>query len=310
MVIGCNHPPMIDTDSSNSSLALGTVQFGLDYGITNQAGKPSLHEVKKILATAARGGIDLLDTASGYGDSEAVLGSASDQSEAFSVVTKTPNWGGVPSEDCTKDLAESFEASLRQLEREDLWGLMVHLASDLTSDHGPRIWRGMQSIKASGKVMNIGISFYADDPIDDLIATFRPDFVQLPLNVLDQRLIANGELKRLHEAGIEIHARSVFLQGLLMSRSDDLPNHLHGLKPSLGKFTAICGKAGISQLEGALAFARSVSELSRIVVGVTTSGELEAICRAFNTASVTSLDWKAASCDDPNLVDPRFWPKP
>ena len=125
---------MINTDLSNSSLALGTVQFGLDYGITNHAGKPSLHEVKKILTTAADAGIDLLDTASGYGDSEAVLGSASHQSEAFSVVTKTPNWGGVPSDNCTEDLTESFEASLRHLKRKNFWGLMVHLASDLTSD--------------------------------------------------------------------------------------------------------------------------------------------------------------------------------
>lgn len=299
---------MIISDFPGSSLALGTVQFGLDYGIANRKGKPSRDVVAEILAVAADRGINLLDTASGYGDSEKVLGQLSAQSECFSIITKTPNWNGAPPDDCALDVVRTFDTSLQQLNRTSLSGLMVHLARDLASEQGPDIWRAMQSIKASGKVARIGISFYADDPIDDLVAKFAPDFVQLPLNVLDQRLVLNGQIQRLHAAGIEIHARSLFLQGVLLSSIDGVPCHLQALRAPLHKFHHICKEAGLSRLEGALAFARSIKELSRLVIGVATPIELEAVCHAFQAVAQTSLDWGVADCGDRRLLDPRYWP--
>ncbi len=299
---------MIMSNSSGCSLALGTVQFGLDYGITNRKGKPSRDVVAEILSVAADRGIKLLDTASGYGDSEKVLGRLSEQSGHFSIITKIPNWNGVPPVDCARNVIGTFYTSLRQLNRTSLLGLMVHLARDLASDQGPNIWHAMQSIKAAGKVAKIGISFYADDPIDDLVARFQPDFVQLPLNVLDQRLVFNGQLQRLHAAGIEIHARSVFLQGVLLSCLADIPSHLQALRAPLRKFHDICKEAGLSRLEGALAFAHSVTELSHLVIGVAMPDELEAVCHAFQTAAQTSLDWGAADWGDRQLLDPRYWP--
>jgi aryl-alcohol dehydrogenase-like predicted oxidoreductase len=300
---------MTTADRSLPALALGTVQFGLDYGITNQAGKPSLNSVIAILAAAAGNGIDLLDTASAYGNSEKVLGTLSEQAATFSIITKTPSWNGAPPEECGKELMETFEASQRHLKRATISGLMVHFAMDLAHDRGTDIWQSLRTIQAAGKAKNIGISFYADDPIDALVAKFKPDFVQLPVSILDQRLVSSGQIRRLHDAGIEIHARSVFLQGLLLSSRDNLPEHLKPLASSLQKFRKICHDAGLSQLEGALSFVRSIKELSRIVVGVTTSGELEAICHAFTAVAQTSLDWRPVGFEDPRCIDPRFWPK-
>jgi aryl-alcohol dehydrogenase-like predicted oxidoreductase len=298
---------MTGSNAPGCCLALGTVQFGLDYGITNDKGKPCQATVAEILSIAAREGIGLLDTASGYGDSEKVLGLLADESDVFSVMTKTPNWNGAPTNESVQEVASTFEASLRHLKRTGLWGLMVHFAQDLLSDQGEKIWRAMEAIKASGKVARIGISFYADDPIDDLAAKFKPDFVQLPVNALDQSLVKNGQLERLHTAGIEIHARSVFLQGILLSSVDRLPDHLKNLETSLQAFQTICGRAGISQLEGALAFARSCKELSRLVIGVATPTELAAVCKAFDAVAQTSLDWRMANCGDTRLTDPRYW---
>jgi aryl-alcohol dehydrogenase-like predicted oxidoreductase len=299
---------MTMSNSPVCSLALGTVQFGLNYGITNRTGKPSPDEIGEILSTAANRGISLLDTASGYGDSEKILGQLSEQSRCFSIMTKTPNWNGMPPDDCARSIACAFEASLRHLNRDSLWGVMVHFARDLLSGHGSDIWRGLQAIKAAGKVEKIGISCYADDPIVDLAAKFKPDFVQLPMNVLDQRSLLNGTLQSLHSDGIEIHARSVFLQGILLTSNAQLPSYLRKLSEPLKAFTALCKQSNLSQLEGALSFICSANEISRIIVGVTSALELQAISRAFNAVRPTSIDWRPLHCGDPSLIDPRFWP--
>jgi aryl-alcohol dehydrogenase-like predicted oxidoreductase len=297
------------SEQTDCSLALGTAQFGLDYGITNAAGKPSLANILEILSVAVDQGIAFLDTASGYGDSEKVLGRVANGSNGIPIITKTPNWAGNPPVDAANTVVHTFNTSLKKLNRARLTGLMVHFARDLLSEHGADIWTAMTNLKAAGKVDKLGISFYADDPIDDLATRFSPDFVQVPVNVFDQRLVHNSQLKRLHSSGVEVHARSVFLQGIALTDVGSLPGPLRGLKTSLTKYRAICKQENLSQLEGALAYARSIKELSHLIVGVTTPTELSAVCRAFEVTAAASIDWAPVNHGDPMLVDPRYWPK-
>jgi aryl-alcohol dehydrogenase-like predicted oxidoreductase len=288
-------------------LALGTAQFGLNYGITNSTGRISETTAREILSVAERHSIEYLDTASGYGDSEATIGRLKNFGDNILIYTKTPNWNGLPNENCAKEVADSFQASQEKLNQEQLGGLMVHYAPDLLSRYGQDIWTAIQTIKGCGHVSQIGISVYADDPIDELARKFNPDFIQLPISVFDQRLVANGQLERLRSAGIKVHARSVFMQGIALIDVKNLPTHLQGLSSSLQTFKDICDEYSYTQLEGALSFVRSIKELSSVVIGVTSPHELEAVCKAFY-ARTEAIDWKPVGSSNSELTDPRHWP--
>jgi aryl-alcohol dehydrogenase-like predicted oxidoreductase len=288
-------------------LALGTAQFGLNYGATNHAGKPSDAIAEEILLTARDNQIAFLDTATGYGDSEEVIGRLSKVSGEFDLYTKTPNWNGAPPANAVDNVFRTFDTSLQRLGRKHLSGLMIHYAKDLMSARGKDIWQAVKQIQERGNVAKVGISLYPDDPIDELTATFKPDFVQLPLNVLDQRIALTGQLQCLCEAGIEVHVRSVFLQGVLLSSPNELSPGLSSLKSPLNRFIAWCNQSNLAQVEGALNFVRSFKEVSRVIVGVNSKDELEVICKAFGKEMVTSGNWHSLDCPDPGIVDPRYW---
>ncbi len=186
-------------------LGLGTVQFGQPYGVSNTHGQVSAREAAAILTNAAQAGIRLLDTAANYGEAEAVL--ARLDIAAFRVVSKTI--GLKLGLDAVIARARQSAAALKA----DT--LLVHAASDLLGPDGDALWSALHRLRDEGVFRKIGISVYvADDPAA-LAARFRPDVMQLPFSLLDQRLLANGTLTRLADLGVEIHARSLFLQGLL-----------------------------------------------------------------------------------------------
>jgi aryl-alcohol dehydrogenase-like predicted oxidoreductase len=292
--------------SNYCKLALGTVQFGMDYGVTNLQGKLSLDTIRGILESASLNGIDLLDTAHGYEESEKILGQVA-KTDKFSIITKTPNWNGAPAKNCGTEVIIAFNRSLKLLQRHSLYGLMVHYAKDLIAPEGKSIWRSIEYLKASGKCHRVGISFYPDDPVDDIIDQFKPDFVQLPVNIFDQRVYANGQLERLNNAGIEVHARSVFLQGILLSSVGKLPKFLDPLSEGLESFIKECNKIGYSQIACALGFVRSLPGVRRIIVGVTNETELSAISAAFDGSPETTTHWQSLAYQDPELIDPRYW---
>jgi aryl-alcohol dehydrogenase-like predicted oxidoreductase len=288
-------------------LTLGTAQFGMNYGITNSQGKPSIEKVSEILDAATRNNIDMFDTASSYGDSELVLGQLSFKISNKEIVTKTPNWKGAPPADCFKQTIDTFSASLEKLRRKKLLGLMVHYAKDLLCDNGTDIWSSMEELKKEGLVEQLGISFYADDPILEMIDKFCPQFVQLPVNVLDQRLVEDGTLKEITGREIEIHLRSVFLQGILLSDPQLLPANLATLSSSLMTFNLHCQNSKVSRSVGALNFVSNLPGVTRLVVGVNSPDELQRICDAHDGTGDVTIDWSDVACRTSQSVDPRYW---
>jgi aryl-alcohol dehydrogenase-like predicted oxidoreductase len=206
-------------------LGLGTVQFGGDYGVSNPGGRTPPDEVARILALAEREDIGLLDTAALYGDSEAVLGGALRRGHKFRIVSKTLKFDAARiSQADASALRAGFENSLRRLRQDRLYGLLVHAAADLLRPGGELLWAALNELKREGLVEKIGVSVYTGEDIEAILLRFRPDLVQLPLSVLDQRLIAGGQLARLKAQAVEIHARSIFLQGLLLMEDAELPS--------------------------------------------------------------------------------------
>jgi spore coat polysaccharide biosynthesis protein SpsF (cytidylyltransferase family)/aryl-alcohol dehydrogenase-like predicted oxidoreductase len=276
-------------------LGLGTVQFGQDYGISNGRGQVPFDEARIILSRAERSGIGLLDTAANYGEAETVLSRM--DTRAFRIVTKTI--GVARGVDAVVTRARQ---SVKNLGRVDL--LLVHAASDLAGPDGPLLWRALRNLKERGEVGGIGISTYvADDPAA-LAARFRPDAMQVPFSLLDQRLLRDGSLARLKDLGVEIHARSLFLQGLLLMES--VPERLREAGPMLAQVHSRLAKAGVTPLRAALAFVLSRPEVDVAVIGVAALKQLDEILAAA-AMPPPKLDWGACALDDTRVLTPSLW---
>lgn len=276
-------------------LGIGTVQFGQAYGVSNSRGQVARSEVKLILELAARAGIGVLDTAANYGEAETVLGA--NNLEPFRIVSKT-----LSVEKGVHAVISRVRESVRVLGAVDL--LLVHAVKDLRGPSGTTLWRALQALKAEGIVGGVGISAYvADDPVA-LAKQFRPDAMQLPFSLLDQRLLQDGSLARLKDLDVEIHARSLFLQGLLfMSRP---PEQLSAAGPMLDQVRAKISAAQTTPLAAALGFVLSRPEIDVAVVGMTSTQELTEILSAA-LSPLPELDWQACALNDARILTPSLW---
>src|SRR5205085_51237 len=164
-------------------LGLGTVQFGLDYGISNATGRPAEAEVQTILSGAAAAGVRILDTATAYGESEAVLGRLTRPDDEFRIVTKIPRVTSIEA------IADTFAQSLQRLQRSSVYGLLLHDADDLLSAHGDRVFAQLRKLQQEGRTQKIGVSTYTPEQVDSLLPRYEFDLIQVPLNLFDQRLI-------------------------------------------------------------------------------------------------------------------------
>ena len=204
-------------------LCLGTVQFGLSYGVTNQSGQVAEEEVCRILHLAASSGIEFLDTAQAYGTAEAVLGRCWPKAAKRRLISKLPAGAD------RQTWEVSFINSLQRLHASSLDGLLLHRASDLLSQDGEELLDWLEDLRRRGLVERIGVSIYDASDLDGL-PLHRLQVVQLPLSVYDQRLILDGTVGRLHDLGIGVHARRVFLQGLLIQPPNQWPGHFSAFR--------------------------------------------------------------------------------
>ena len=177
-----------------TEIALGTVQFGMHYGINNQLGKTNKNEVKDILEYAWKSGIYMLDTASSYGNSEEVLGGVIDND--WKIITKVPSLKSntIGSKQINKIL-DSFKHSLSKLNQESVYGLLIHNCNNIFLPGGERLIEAIHQLKEDGFIKKIGVSLYDGEQINNLLSNYSVDLVQIPVNILDQRLIDGGELK-------------------------------------------------------------------------------------------------------------------
>jgi aryl-alcohol dehydrogenase-like predicted oxidoreductase len=288
-------------------LGLGTVQFGLDYGVSNAQGRTPEPEVRRVLDLAARGGVRVLDTAAAYGESEAVLGRCLPGAGGFRVVTKTvPLRGERGTAEAPRLVREGFYRSLARLGLPAVDGLLAHHAADLLGPGGDEIFAVLDGLRREGQARRIGLSVYAGAEIDAALERYDFDLVQAPANVLDQRLVAGGQLRRLKERGVEVHIRSVFLQGLLLLDPEAAPAYFAPVRPRLAAWRQALRAAGLTPAQGALAFARSL-DADVVLVGVEDAAQMAANIADFAAARGADLDFAAFALDDEKYVNPGKW---
>jgi aryl-alcohol dehydrogenase-like predicted oxidoreductase len=284
----------------SKQLIIGTAQFGMSYGIANAVGKVRFSEVARILDLAWSSGICTLDTAKSYGASESVIGCYLQQRRhcSWSVITKLSDKNNGVS--CQID--DSQDKLMIQAK-----AVLAH-SSDLYVD----CWfqEGMKKAKNEGKVEQIGVSLYSEDEIVRVMdSTLTPDIIQLPINLLDTRLYRSGTLRALSNSGVEVHARSVFLQGMFFLAEKQLTRRFTGALPYISELTAIASKVGLTLAELSLLWLTGLQEVTKVVIGVDDVVQLESHLATLKKSTSPPAFEEAVSvaCEDKHILDPRLW---
>ena len=285
-----------------SRLALGTVQFGLPYGIANQSGQVSLESAKAIIDLARSSGIDTIDTASEYGESEASLGNiALDQ---FKVITKLPVMPGYV-EDVGLWVRDQMQASLQRLNVTSVYGLLLHRSQQLLGPKGKDLYRALVQLKAEGVVQKIGVSVYSPLELDSLMNIGPMDLVQAPFNLMDQRLKTSGWLQKMHDAGVEVHTRSAFLQGLLLMPGAAVPEKFRHWLPLFNTWHSWLLDNNTSAAQTCIEFVQANPQVNKVVIGVESIQQLKQLIHASKESPNNA--WPNINCSDESLINPSNW---
>ena len=285
-------------------IALGTAQFGLDYGVSNNSGQVSYSETKLILKKAKKFKICTLDTAMSYGNCEKILGDIG--VSKFNLITKLPP---IPKNllDIEGWITENLNRSLDHLCVSKLYGLLLHNSGDLTGKFGEHYYQCLLNFKNLGIIEKIGISIYDTEELNLLQAlNIKIDIVQSPFNIFDRRLKTSGWLDKLKKENIEIHIRSVFLQGLLLQNIDERNKYFDKWKSKFQLFHDWSNSTGQTQLEAALSFVTSHKSFSSIVLGVQNTAQLTEIYNYFDKKEFVNPPDELSS-NDLGLINPLNW---
>ncbi len=287
---------------SNSKLALGTVQFGLDYGVANFRGQVELKEAFNILRQAEKSGINTLDTAIDYGQSENILGMLG--VENWRTVSKVP---AIPC-DCVNVsdwLTDQVNQSLARLKVECLYGLLLHRPEQLLGKAGHNIYKALKQVQKRGLVQKVGVSVYAPVELERLTDTYEFDLVQAPLSILDRRLVETGWITRLKESGIELHTRSSFLQGLLLMPNSIRPQKFKPWAHIWNEWDCWLERTGLNPLQACLRYVCSLPSVDRVIVGVDSLEQLNQIINAADGGLDCLPEFE--SLKDARLINPSTW---
>jgi aryl-alcohol dehydrogenase-like predicted oxidoreductase len=283
----------------------------LAYGITNMNGQVSEGEVRHLLVEANKAGICRLDTAQAYGNAETVLGRQLPVSHTFRLISKLPAQSKLVFS--AKD-ADSWEQALlksfQSLGISNLDALLLHAPADLGKPGGHHLEAWLLSLRQRGLVQRLGVSIYAAEDFEGVNPALL-DLVQLPLSLFDQRLLKDGTLARLRSRGTAIHARSIYLQGLLLTPAAHWPCWVSAeVRAHQQALEALAEQRGCHLIDLALGFAREQTDLEAVVLGVCSVHELSDLLQAWMATSPwqegESRNW---ALQHPGILDPRLWPR-
>jgi len=292
-------------------LCLGTAQFGLSYGITNDAGQVPEAEVVRLLVKAAIAGIPWLDTAQAYGNSETVIGCNLPVGHGFQLISKLPAQSQQTFTAEDQPLWEqAFQASCGRLGLQRLNALLLHAPADLSKPGGEWLQTWLLGLRDRGLVKRLGVSIYTAADLEGVDPALL-DLVQLPLSLYDQRLLQDGTVTKLSASGIALHARSIYLQGLLLTPAARWPNWVgEEVRSHHQRLEALAWERGCRLIDLALGFAQAQACLEAAVLGVCSCLELAELQAAWSAIPPWQAgEWRTWAMQDPVILDPRCWPR-
>lgn len=282
-------------------LGIGSGQLALDQQQAVVRGRTREAEARDILSIAARAGLGVFEINGHSAQSEITLGGALLHPNPFRITLSTirPDRG--------PDVVEAeLRAQMARLRLAQVETVMASSATDLFGPQGLALWERLKALKDQGLCRKIGVPVYASDDPLGVARRFKPDIVQAPVSLLDQRLLVDGTLAALTEMGIEVHLRSIFLNGLLFLPPDRAPTHLKSAASRISRARRLIAEGRSDPLQAALGFALSRPEASAVLVGVTSVAEMSAVIAAASSPP-PDLDWDEMALDDPAALDPHQW---
>lgn len=301
-----------------SAMTIGTVQLGMNYGIANDAGKPDEEKSFAMLRTAFENGINSLDTARSYGNSEEVIGRflKTWEGELPFITTKVPNSGNTPSDKLEGHVIDSVEQSLQRLGVSKVDAVMLHSTADVYT-HGSHIAKAMEALLKKGYTDQIGVSVYDGKDIAEMLKYPQYTVTQAPMSIFDQRLIASGTVNELKQRDYTVFVRSVFLQGLFFLDPDAItdPILVEHAAPKIRLLRQIAQAEGMSIAQLAIAFMRDTAGITSLVLGADTPQQVKENIAYFDAPCLSesvmaTLRKEFAFVDIPEIMKVLSRPKP
>jgi aryl-alcohol dehydrogenase-like predicted oxidoreductase len=283
-------------------IAIGTANFGMQYGVANSQGKLSKNSVAEILGLAKSLGITCLDTANAYGESQNALGEFGVRD--WRVVSKISS---IPRdcEDVRSFVRAEIDLILTSLNLSEFDTVLVHNPKDLMGNVSEIVYEELQKAKSRGQVEKIGVSIYDPSDLESITSRFQLDVVQAPINVFDSRLQDSGWLDRLVSMGVEVHARSVFLQGVLLSAIAQSNDFFKPWKTTFERWNRFAESSGTSAMMNCIKHVNSYDKVTFAVVGVDSAQNLSEVFDAFS-ARPQRINEDNFGVDS-QLINPARW---
>ena len=281
-------------------IVLGGAQLGLPYGILNDGETLSREEVARILDTAVNHGIDSIDTAIAYGQSESIIGETSQN--RFKIISKLPPLP-VDISNVSEWVHTQVQGSLSRLKSSSLDALLLHHPQDLTGAQGAKLYAAIGSLMSKKMIHRFGVSIYSPDDLEGIIGTFDIQVVQAPLNVFDRRIL--GVTDQLSALNIEVHARSVFLQGVLIANPKNRPHRFEPWSEHFARFDEWVRSSGVTAMACCIGFALQQPGIANLVIGTTSAESLDEIMNSIPNSVLEAPAHLQSSVEQ--LIDPRYW---
>ena len=284
---------------SLKKLSIGTANFSKSYGqITNS--KVSLREIKKIFSYSKKKKINFLDTALNYNNTGTL--------KNFEI----KNWKIITKINCNKSNKKNYLINLKKkFNLSNIYCVLIHLKneSEILSKKNIHLYNLLNELKKKKVIKKIGFSIYSPKDVKLIIKKFKVDLMQCPINIFDTRLVDQGLLKKLKKKKIEIHARSIFLQGALLKNFNDLPIIFKPWKNVFKIWDDYVKRLNISKLEACVNFVKQLKEIDKIIVGIDNVNQLKQICEVLNKKK--KINYKNFNLKKDRkftkLIDPRKW---
>ena len=281
-------------------LVLGAAKLGMNYGLFNNK-KINREEFKRVEKLVFKLKINFIDTATSYGDSEKVIGNSKLKNLNIITKIKLPRKKNIYIRDW---VLKEISKSLKKLRIKRIYGVMIHDYKDLLGKYGKNYLITLNELKKKKIIKNIGISIYDPKDIKKIWKFWKPDIVQVPFNIIDNRILETGWLNTLKKFKVKIFARSVFLQGILINE-DRFFNMNKNYTILLNKFKDWCYKNNISLLQACLHFVKQFKKIDYLVIGFDNYNQLKEIIDVFKKKKI--IIPKKFSTNKINLIDPRKW---
>ena len=285
---------------------IGTAQFGSRYGISNTSGKTKTKEVKKILSLLDKKKIYYIDTSTNYGKAEKILGSKSKKKTKIITKISAKKLCLNKIENIKEKIFKQLNQSKKNLKNKSIYAVLINNVDLMLSKKGIKIFESLKEAKKKGLIKKYGYSIYSFLNLKKICNKVKPDIIQCPYNILDRRLIEKNNLNFLKKNTIEVHVRSVFLQGLLLMSKKDMPIYFKKWNNVFNNWEKWVYKSKSSKLSACLNYIYNTKGIDKIVVGVNKAKQLEEI---LNSKMQKISIPKHISSKNEKLINPNLWPK-